>query len=261
MSVIQKTFVLTGCASGIGQHLAHMLITRGHHVVATDLNASATVQKLDVTRPEDWEEVLNDALARYGKIDVVMNIAGYLKPGWAHAMSDVEVHRHFDVNTKGVIFGTQAAARHMIRQGQGHIINIASFAALMPVPGLALYSASKYAVRSFSLAVAQELRTHGVDVTVVCPDAVRTPMLDLQANFDQAALTFSTSHVLSVEEIATVIMNRVLPYRPLEVYIPTWRGWIARLGDLFPDFAALVAPFLKRQGRKHQSDYHLENRK
>ena len=77
-------------------------------------------------------------------------------------MRDEDVHRHFDVNVKGVIFGTRAAAARMIPQGHGHVVNIASMAALAPIPGLALYSASKYAVRAFSLAAAEELRAHGV---------------------------------------------------------------------------------------------------
>ena len=79
----------------------------------------------------------------------------------------------------------------MIPLGSGHIVNIASLASLVPSPGLALYSASKYAVRAFSLAAAEELREHGVAVTTVCPDAVRTAMLDKQLDYPEAALTFT----------------------------------------------------------------------
>src|SRR5205085_5137897 len=127
----------------------------------------------------------------YGRVDVLMNVAGYLLPGYIHETSADQIERHMDINAKGLMLGTQAAARVMVRQGQGHIINIASMAALAPVPGLCCYSASKYAVRAFSLAVAQELRPHGVYVTAVCPDAVQTPMLDLQVDYQEAAMTFS----------------------------------------------------------------------
>lgn len=95
----------------------------------------------------------------------------------------------------------------MVRQGHGHIVNVAS---LGPIPGIALYSASKYAVRSFSLAAAQELRAHGVAVTTVCPDAVKTPMFDHQIAYREAALTFTAPRVLRVEEVSRVILGKVL---------------------------------------------------
>src|SRR5205823_4569252 len=110
----------------------------------------------------------------------------------------------------------------------GHIINIASMAALAPIPGISLYSASKYAVRGFSLAAAQELRAHGVYVTVVCPDAVQTPMLDAQLAHDEAAATFSGPRLLTVEEVGRAIIGQGLARRPLEIYLPPSRGWLAR---------------------------------
>src|SRR5215472_15441003 len=163
-----QTFVLTGCASGIGRHLTGALTLRGHRVLATDINMAAleecahawnaeqvAIRALDVRDADGWDRVLKEAAARFGRVDVVMNIAGYLRSGWVHEMPPEEVQRHIDINTKGVIFGTQASARYMMAQRQGHIINIASLAALVPVSGLALYSASKYAVRAFSIAAAQ----------------------------------------------------------------------------------------------------------
>lgn len=256
-------FLVTGAASGIGRHLVHMLISRGESVVATDINELAfelgaerlLTLRHDVTLSQDWERVVREGVSRFGRIDVALNVAGYLKPGWAHEMAATEVHRHFDVNVKGVIFGTQTVSRQMITQGSGHIINIASLAALMPIKGLALYSASKYAVRSFSLAVAQELAPHNVAVSVICPDAVRTPMLDLQKTYPQAAVTFSGSRILTVDDIAKVIFNEVLPHRPLEVFIPRWRGWLGRFGDLFPRLSFAARPLLDAIGRRHQRRY------
>ncbi len=107
-------------------------------------------------------------------------------------------------------------------------------------PGLALYSASKYAVRAFSLAAAEDLRPHGVAVTTVCPDAVKTPMFDHQIGYREAALTFTAPKVLSVEEVSRVILGKVLARRPLIVAIPRWRGWLARLADLFPSTAKIL---------------------
>ena len=93
-------------------------------------------------------------LPRGGRIDVLMNVAGIIAPGKVHEITADRMLSHLDVNARGVMLGTQAAARQMVRQGQGHIINIASLAGLAPIPGIAPYTASKFAVRGFSLAVA-----------------------------------------------------------------------------------------------------------
>src|SRR5262249_40428921 len=153
------------------------------------------LRRLDVRDVADWERAIDEAVAAFGRIDVAMNIAGYLMAGWAHEASPEIVDCHLDINVKGVIFGTQAAARQMLKQnkgqGSGHIINIASMSALAPIPGIAIYTASKYAVRAFSLAVAQELRPHNIYVTAINPDAVRTPLLTPQKDI-AAAVLFSS---------------------------------------------------------------------
>ncbi|MBK9756891.1 MAG: SDR family oxidoreductase [Nannocystis sp.] len=264
-----RRFFLTGCASGIGRHLAEVLLAAGHEVFATDLDEAGLrthaaanprawpvervhLRRLDVTQAGAWQLVFAEAERVMGRVDVLINIAGYLLPGFVGDFDPESVHRHLDVNTKGVIFGTHTAARHMLARGDGHIINIASLAALAPIPGISLYSASKYAVRGFSLAAAQELRPRGVAVSVVCPDAVQTPMLDLQVGYKEAALTFSGSRILSVADVADAIVHRVLPRRPLELHLPRSRALLARLADLFPGTALWLRPILERRGLARQ---------
>ncbi len=266
-----QNFFLTGCASGIGRHLTGRLLAQGQRVFATDINLAALQQvageyartlnvsetqlrvaRHDVTSPDSWAEVFQEAVDVFGAIDVAMNIAGVMTGGWAVDAPPELVHRHFDINVKGVIFGTQTAARQMIERGQGHIINIASLSALAPIPGIALYSASKYAVRAFSLAIAQELRPHGVYVTVINPDAVNTPLLQPNENIEAAALVFSGTRLLKVEEVGAAILERALRRRPLEITIPRHRGWLARVTDTFPQLAFLLGPRLQRQGLQKQ---------
>jgi 3-oxoacyl-[acyl-carrier protein] reductase len=266
-----QNFFLTGCASGIGRHLTGRLLATGHNVFATDINLKALeemaqqeaqksgvnetrlrIARHDVTEPDSWAEVFAEAVAAFGGIDVTMNIAGVMIGGWAVEAPPELVHRHFDINVKGVIFGTQTAARHMIARGHGHIINIASLSALAPIPGIAIYSASKYAVRAFSLAVAQELRPHGVFVTAINPDAVNTPLLDPNLEIEAAALVFSAPRLLTVEEIATAIIEQALTRRPLEVTIPRHRGWLARVTDVFPNLAFILGPVFERRGAEKQ---------
>lgn len=257
-----KTILITGGASGIGKHLSSALSGRGHRVLSTDVNeqglselgqtANLVTRALDVTQPEAWEKALDAAEKAFGPVDVVMNVAGFLKPGFIHETDERSVHVHFDVNVKGVVFGTRAAARRMVARGAGHIVNFGSLASLAAVPGLCLYSASKFAVRGFSLAVAAELKPRGVAVTVVMPDAVQTPMLDLQVDYEEAAMTFSGAAPLTVEDIESAIVDEVLPGRPMEIALPLGRSLLARLANTAPVAALLLAPTLTAKGKKAQ---------
>ena len=260
--------LLTGAGSGIGKHLAGALAQRGHRVVATDVNEQGlselsmayalTTYRLDVSVAEDWERVFEAAERDVGPVDVLMNIAGVLKPGYVDAFSPRDVELHLDVNVKGTILGTAAAARRMKPRGEGHIINFGSLASLAPVPGLSLYAASKFAVRGFSLAVATELAPHNVFVTLVMPDAVQTPMLDLQAKYEEAALTFSGPKPLTTEDIERLILDKVLPDKPLEVAIPTFRAALARFACTVPQIAARLSPLLKKKGLASQARFKKE---
>lgn len=259
--------VVTGCASGIGRHLGRSLARRGHRVWCTDIDlegvdqwvealecdrGEAVARRLDVRSPEDWRRELDEAAGRFGSVDVLMNVAGYLEPGYIGDASEGDVDMHIDVNVKGVVHGTRIAARRMVDRGFGHIINIGSLASLSPVPGLSLYGASKFAVRGFSLSVAEELRDEGVDVSVVLLDAVRTPMLELQAECEAAALTFSGDGPLELEEVEALMFEKVLVDRPLEVTLPRRRGLLARLAGMVPEVARWLTPWLKRRGRRAQ---------
>lgn len=262
----ERRFLITGCASGIGRRLAEVLYERGERVTATDVDEAALrkrfrdhegerlrLARLDVTDPAAWDTVADEAVAAWGGLDVVLNVAGFLEPGAFHEAAPAVVDRHFDVNTKGVVYGTQAAARRMIPNRSGHIVNIASLAALVPSPGIALYSASKYAVRAFSLAAAEELREHGVAVTAVCPDAVDTPMLTKQLDYPEAALTFTAPRFLKTEDVVSAVLDRALVKKPLLLSLPRRRAALARFVDLWPRAARWLAPPLRRQGLKRQA--------
>ncbi len=264
---VSRTFFLTGCASGIGRHVAGRLISEGHNIFAADINFEAMVEharrhgwpedrvrlhRLDVRDPESWAEAMAEAERSFGKIDVLMNIAGYMLAGWALEAAPETIDRHLDINVKGVIYGTQTAARHMIAHGGGHIINMASMSALAPIPGIAIYSASKYAVRAFSLAAAQELRPHNIYVTAISPDAVQTPLLDPQKDLEAAAIVFSSPKLLTVEQIAGAILDRALPRKPLEIIIPAHRGWMAHVTNIFPRLTFVLGPIYRRRGSKYR---------
>ena len=261
-----QVHLVTGAASGIGAHLAAELLRRGARVCAADVNTAALAAlhahadndqlmtaALDVRDPAQWTALVDQVRARWHGLDVLMNVAGVIRPGWIHAFTAEDVHLQLDVNTKGVIFGTQAAVRVMLEQGRGHIINIASLAGVAPVPGLALYSASKFAVRGFTLAAAFELREKNVRVTAICPDAVQTPMLDQQVDREEAAMTFSGSAApLTVEDIGRAVFERALPHAPLEITLPGHRGAMAKFGSAFPAASVGLLARLRELGRARQ---------
>ncbi len=257
--------IVTGAAGGIGAGLVDMLDASGDHVLAGDVDSAAleravaerawtdavTPVTFDVRDRKAWNDVVDEAVAANGRLDLVCNVAGYLLPGDAASASEDAVDRHIDINVKGTIFGTQAAARAMTPQRSGNIVNIGSLAALSPVPGLSLYCASKFAVRGFTLSTALELRPHNIFVTLVCPDAVQTPMLDLQMDYPEAALTFSGSKALTTKEVVDTI-GRCLERNPLEVSLPPLRGAMAKLAGAFPDIGRLMLPAMRRSGLARQ---------
>ena len=260
--------LVTGAGSGIGRHLTGALSARGHRILATDINLAALeaaakadhwsptavkLGRLDIRQPAQWETTTALAIDTFSRLDVLLNVAGYVKPGHSWELEASEIDKHFDINVKGLIHGTRVVGAHFVAQKSGHIINIGSLASLAPVPGLCLYSASKFAVRGFSLATAQELKPHNVFVSVVLPDAVQTPMLDLQVDYEEAALTFSGARALTVQDIEKVLVDEVLPNKPLEVALPFTRGAIARLADLMPGVASRLIPLLSKKGIKAQA--------
>lgn len=137
--------------------MTERLLELGNNVIATDMNYNGLeelakkmsshserllILKLDVTKPQEWEQVYATAVSKFNQIDVHLNIAGYLKPAYLLDISPTDVNIHFDVNVKGLIYGTQFAARHMKEKKSGQIVNISSIAAYSPYPGCSLYGIS-----------------------------------------------------------------------------------------------------------------------
>ncbi|GMU94024.1 MAG: short-chain dehydrogenase [Candidatus Hydrogenedentota bacterium] len=266
----KQTYFMTGCASGIGQHVAELLIARGERVYATDVGYDAMAQyaksrgwpedrvkldRLDVRRLEEWEQVFQRAVDEFGAIDVCMNIAGVMLSGWVEEQPANEIDLQIDVNLKGVIWGTQVAARYMVKNRGGHIVNIASLAGIAPIPGISVYVASKHGVRGFSLAVANELKRKGVTLSVVCPDAIKTPLVEQSAQTEAGALVFSGPRLLTLEEIGQVILARAIDRRELEIAVPWKRAWLSKIANMFPNSGARMLPGLIKKGREHQVEH------
>jgi 3-oxoacyl-[acyl-carrier protein] reductase len=262
-----KTFWITGAASGLGHALATALLNAGHAVFATDVQRALLektakdsgwnrerllLSALDVRDSEAWGEAEKLFLQRWPRLDVMINNAGILLSGPLSDVKDADVHRMLDINVKGVMFGSRHATGLMLKQGGGHIINMGSMSSLAPVPGIGLYSASKFAVRGYSLALAMELQEHNIAVTCVCPDGINTPMLKAEAHSRDAALIFSGGRILTTEEVRDAILGPILEKRPMEYILPDSRGWMAKASSVAPELSSRILGLLQKRGLKNQ---------
>jgi len=182
-----KVCVITGAASGIGRALAAELCGRGATVVLSDIDGSAadaaTTQLLatgaraesaevDVTDAGAVAAVVENAVEKHGRLDLIFNNAGIAVTGDARDLSLDHWRRVIDVNLMGVVYGSDAAYKVMARQGHGHIVNIASLAGLTPFPTNIPYSTTKHAVVGLSMSLRAEGEALGVGVSAVCPGFV-----------------------------------------------------------------------------------------
>lgn len=267
MILKNKTAIITGAANGIGKKIAVTLYEKGCQIVCCDINEellqanfsglnpnNVLLLYLDVSQPQHWENVVNATLQKFNTIDILLNSAGIIEPGFIHETSLEKVNRQVDINLKGTIYGVHFVSRIMANQKAGHIINISSIAGIAPVPGLNIYSATKFGVRGFSLAVAQELQEHQVKVSVICPDAVKTNMLDYQKDKKEAALTFSSNKILTVDDLNQTILY-LLAKPKYEVWLPKSRGVLATIAALFPKLTSKLKNKLIKKGLKKQNEY------
>lgn len=254
--------LITGAASGIGLNLVNALYQKGISLLLIDLETSGLHEKFksissvqiltgDISKSETWFQAIEFAKSLGWPISHLINCAGVIRPGFISDFDLGEIDFHLDVNAKGTILGTTIIGKEMKFQEFGHIINIASLAGIAPVSGLSLYTASKFAVRGFSLAAAAEFRDYGVDISVVCPDLVNTPMLNTQLEFpEESKLSFSgPENVLQPEDITKVILD--LMQKPkVQVCIPESRGFLAKIAGAWPKIGEIFRESLESKGRK-----------
>jgi NAD(P)-dependent dehydrogenase (short-subunit alcohol dehydrogenase family) len=183
---MNKIWFVTGSSRGLGRTLVEAILAAGDKVVATarkpeelkDLSAiygdSIRAVKLDVTSPTDVEKAVATAVEAFGRIDVLINNAGYGFLGAFEEMSDEEFKGQMETNFWGVVNVTRAILPHLRQQGSGHIIQITSVGGRSAFPGLSGYHAAKFAVEGLSEALALEVKPLGLKVTIVEPGGFRT---------------------------------------------------------------------------------------
>jgi NAD(P)-dependent dehydrogenase (short-subunit alcohol dehydrogenase family) len=186
MTTTSKVWLITGVSRGFGKSLTEAVIAAGDIVIGTTRDGKATIEDrtgrlhllpLDVTDAAAIGGAVARAQELHGRLDVIVNNAGYGLLGSVEEASEEEIARLFDVNFHGPRRIIRAALPHLRRQKSGHIVNITSIAGLAPGPGSAFYAAAKFAVEGMSQSLAQEVAPLGIKVTLVEPGAFRTDFL------------------------------------------------------------------------------------
>ena len=186
MTIERKIWFITGVSRGFGRSLAEALISRGDTVIGTTRTGTADVTQkkgrldllaLDVTDARAVNETVDAAFRLYGRIDAIVNNAGYGLLSSVEEATDDEIEHVFAVNFHGTRRVIQAALPKLRAQRSGHIVNITSMAAVAPNPGSGYYAAAKMAVEGMSQALAREVAPLGIRVTLVEPSAFRTDFL------------------------------------------------------------------------------------
>src|SRR3954464_4104630 len=191
-----KTALVTGASSGIGEATAERLATAGYKVYGTSRRApkpgrrSFEMLALDVNSDESVEAVVSEVMRREGRIDLLVNNAGFsVAPAGAEESSIEQSRSIFDTNFFGIVRMTRAVVPHMRHQGRGRVINIGSVLGFLPAPYMALYAATKHAVEGYSESLDHELRTQGIRVSVIEPTYTKTQfdahLLEADAKLDE----------------------------------------------------------------------------
>ena len=256
-----KTVILTGGSEGVGAAAARlfaqaganlMLVARNRknlEAIAAELRDKARVAifPMDVSDADACVDLVKKTLYEFGRIDVLVNNAGFHARGDVESVTADELARTIDVNLRAPIVLMRLMLPHIRESGGGAIVNVASLAGRTPVPGSAAYSASKFGLRAFTFSLAEEIRDSGIKLAVVSPGPIATQFIlaDIDTTSD---LTFSQP-MSSAEEVAQAILD-ICGNNQREQAIPALSGILTTLVYLMPWLGRALRPALQRKGSR-----------
>ncbi len=238
--------LVTGASSGIGQATARKLASEGHRLVitarrldalqqlATTLGSDVLVVQADMQQVGDIERLAQQAHARFGRVDVLVNNAGVGEGHPAYAASDAQINLIIGTNFVAPVQLARYVVPGMIERKRGHVINIGSVASHLAVPTSSLYAASKHALKGWNDALRRELRNTGVQVSLVCPGFIRTPM------------TTGVKVPMPGPEAVANVISRLIKRPRREVFVPGIYWWMTRLAQLSPPLTDFLLARINR---------------
>jgi short-subunit dehydrogenase len=263
----RKTVIVTGASSGIGEEAARLFAAEGANVVLAARSADALEHlaaaigadggvalavPTDVADQGACAMLLEAAEARFGAIHVLVNNAGYNFRGAVEEAPAEELARILDVNLKAPVVLTRLALPYLRRAGKAAIVNVASLAGRIPLPYEATYSASKFGLRAFTFALAEELENTGITVSAVSPGPVETGFL--LADVAEVPDVVFSQPMSTAAEVAALVLDSAAD-GTLERACPQVSGYLATAGYLLPQLPRLLRPILEYQGRAAKERY------
>lgn len=272
MILKDKTVIITGGSEGVGAAAARLFADAGANlmlVARTRKNLEAVADELrdrtrveifamDVTDADACVDVFKKAAFEFGQIDVLVNNAGYHARGNVEDVDAAKLAKIVDVNLRAPIILSRIAIPYLKEKGSGVIINVGSMAGRTPVPGSTTYAAAKAGLRSFSLALAEELRDSGLKVGLVSPGPIDTQFI--LANIDETADITLSQPMSTAEEVAQTIVD-LCSNSVKEIAMPRLTGILTTVSYLFPWVSRQMRPVLERKGRRFKGKFKAEQKR
>lgn len=260
-----KTAIITGASSGIGASAARQFIIEGANValiarnkdnldkiVAQTGSEKAIAISADVTDLDKMSAVIQQVKKHFGAIHILVNNAGFNSRGPIDTRPLDEVLHIVDLNLRSPIALTRLVLPLIKEAGTGAVVNVASLAGRYPLPDEATYSATKFGLRAFTYALAEENRGTGVTVSVVSPGPVDTGFI--MGDIDEVPDLVFSQPMSSPKQVAAAILDCAYDGK-VERAIPRVSGYLATAGYLFPGLQRKLRPLLKRKGHKNKLKY------
>lgn len=254
----QKVAVITGATGGLGKDLVKHFLEKQYRVImvarsmkqleqiSLHFGKNVTGCLCDITHHNEITYLCHDILSRFGQIDVLIHSAGTITPGAFETQTDQMIIDQIQVNLTGAILITKGLLHLMKRNGS--IIFINSLGGILPLKNSALYSASKFGLRGFALALSIELRPRRIYVSSIFPGAIETQMLHKEMQCGGSVLNFCSPPLST--KIVCLTVFKALRQKKLEYFLPKWSGLQIKLVMMQPGLIKFLMPLLEKIGKK-----------
>ena len=267
-----KTVVITGGSEGVGAATARLFADAGANLmlvardkknleaIAGELRDKTKVEifPMDVTDVDACNDVFKKAAFEFGRVDILVNNAGFQARGLVRDIDASDLGRIIDVNLKAPIILTRIALPYLEEAGGGAIINVASLHGRLASAGAATYSSSKFGLRIFTLALAEELRDTDIKIAVVSPGPIDTGFI--MANLDEVDDIVFSQAMSSAEDVGQAILD-LCGNQVREITMPRSGGMLTTIAYLMPWLGRLLKPMLVKKGARVKAKLKAEQKR